>query len=196
MLNETACHLSDLQVGDTVEFTYYGHGEHSGTDRNVTVLELRRGGILGRDNTFDGVKHFIDHEVGFESLKIISRQPGTRISFDKARQSLVDNDHLSNQVAYLLSAEELSEIYTRIYHPDFESFEWDEISGDIIIQTKPGEAFFSEISSCGDGFLARIRRPDHNTALDICIGDESEVTVDNVSVSPTELLAKLQDFLG
>jgi hypothetical protein len=65
--------LSDAQEGDKLEFYYMGNGNHAYSNREVTVLEILRNGIIGSDTKFGGTKRFNDCDAS--DIEVVNADP-------------------------------------------------------------------------------------------------------------------------
>ena len=103
--------LSDAQVGDVVEFFYYGNGDHCVQVRQAKVIEVDCRGILGKDLTYGGIKRFNDNES-----RDVFVLDAVKEVIDFVLQNGIPIQKPGNAVEYIIPKKDIPKFFKKIKH--------------------------------------------------------------------------------
>ena len=187
--------LCDAQVGDELEFFYYGNGANSQLSRTAKVLEILDDGILGMCHLTDGPRHFKSCEAR-DVFKLDGEQSEI-VDFGVARRRLVSGAYISETVAAILTGEQLAQLYKDYIADDESEVVYDSETGNIsvskIAKTLTWGGYYSatNVTSEVDVYVGNYVK----MTIEID-SEDNTVCVDGVSVTPSEFIEKLQDLLS
>lgn len=166
--------LSSAKQGERVEFFYYGHGDYTGSNREATVLEVRRDGVLAVETDGDHPKYFKDREA--RDIFVLDEGVGdSRVRFDAAIAKIVELGIVTVPIAAVLTGEQLAKIYGE-YVLSGQPASFDELTGDIVFDSPVKtnkDARFTEV----DARHLCIRKG--NEELDIYLNSDGTVELNN-----------------
>jgi hypothetical protein len=187
--------LSEAKEGDQLQFWYKGHGENADNYRNVIVSEVLRDGIVAEDLTFGGVKNFKNNQAA-EVFVLESAHCGQRVRFDDARNKLVELGIMNQWIAFILTGEQLTELYGK--HVVNAKCDFDEETGEIVLPSaedvsSEGEVVFSSVE---DSVMV-IQRDNQTFVVE---SDKGTVSISTnglwqEDVTPTQLAQELSQFI-